>query len=92
MDRIGVKEFKDHVSQFLRRVRQGERLLITDRGAPVASLAPHTEAAEVRSAWELVDSGAATWKGGKPTGGARPGPARAIRGKTTAQMVLEDRR
>lgn len=89
MDGVGIKEFKDHVSEYLRRVRRGERLLLTDRGAPVACVTPVTESDEVRSAWELVGSGAAGWKGGKPAGNSR---RRTIRGKTTAEMVAEDRR
>ena len=86
---VGVKEFKDHLSKHLLRVRRGERLLITDRGTPIASLAPVDECEEVRWAWELVGRGEASWRGGKPKGSVR---SSKIRGKTTAEIVLEDRR
>jgi hypothetical protein len=44
---------------------------------------------DVREAWNLVDAGVANWKGGKPRGSDRPVK---VRGKTVAEMVIEDRR
>jgi prevent-host-death family protein len=38
MLQAGVRNLKDHLSEYLRRVRQGERILITDRGRPIATL------------------------------------------------------
>lgn len=89
MVEVGIKSLKDHLSEYLRRARQGERIVVTDRGAPVAMLAPVEESAEVRWAWELVRSGAASWGGGKPKGLADPPK---IRGKMASEIVLEDRR
>jgi prevent-host-death family protein len=40
MDRIGVRQLQQNASAAMRRVRRGERLEITDRGRPVAVLAP----------------------------------------------------
>ena len=40
MERIGVRELRQHASRYLARVEQGERLEITDRGRPVALLVP----------------------------------------------------
>ena len=37
---IGVRELRRDASRWLARVRAGETLLITDRGRPVARLAP----------------------------------------------------
>jgi prevent-host-death family protein len=34
----GVREVKDHLSAYLARVRDGEDIVITDRGRPVARL------------------------------------------------------
>jgi prevent-host-death family protein len=40
MDRIGVRELRQHASRYLARVMQGETLEVTDRGRPVARLVP----------------------------------------------------
>jgi antitoxin (DNA-binding transcriptional repressor) of toxin-antitoxin stability system len=36
----GVRDLKTHLSGYLRRVEQGERILVTDRGRVVAELNP----------------------------------------------------
>jgi prevent-host-death family protein len=38
--RVGVRELRQDLSRFLRRVRSGERLTVTEHGRPVAVLAP----------------------------------------------------
>ena len=40
MDRIGVRELRQHASRYLTRVAHGESLEVTDRGRPVARLVP----------------------------------------------------
>ena len=40
MDRIGVRELRQHASRYLQRVVSGEVLEITDRGRAVARLVP----------------------------------------------------
>lgn len=41
MDRtVGVAELRQNLSRYLRRVENGERLLVTDRNRPVAELGP----------------------------------------------------
>jgi prevent-host-death family protein len=40
MDRIGVRELRQHASRYLTRVAAGESLEVTDRGRPVARLVP----------------------------------------------------
>src|SRR5713226_8544616 len=40
MRKVGVRELKDHLSDYLRRARAGELIVITDRGEPVAELSP----------------------------------------------------
>jgi prevent-host-death family protein len=56
MERIGVRELRQHASRYLARVAGGETLEVTDRGRPVALLVP------VRAdPWEdLVASGRVT--------------------------------
>ncbi len=38
--RVGVRELRQDLSRYLRRVARGETLEVTDRGQPVALLAP----------------------------------------------------
>lgn len=53
MDRIGVRELRQHASRYLDRVAQGESLEVTDRGRPVARLVPITS-----DAWaDMIASG-----------------------------------
>lgn len=40
---VGVRELRQRASELLRRVGQGETIEITDRGRPVAMLAPLPE-------------------------------------------------
>lgn len=40
MDRIGVRELRQHASRYLARVAAGASLEVTDRGRPVARLVP----------------------------------------------------
>jgi len=56
MDRIGVRELRQHASRYLYRVANGESLEVTDRGRPVARLVPITS-----DAWaDLIASGRVT--------------------------------
>jgi prevent-host-death family protein len=85
----GVRDLKDHLSEYIRRAREGERVVITDRGRPVAALValPEEEGSEV--AWNLVRQGLADWSGGKPRG--LPSAPR-VPGRRAEEIVLEDRR
>lgn len=40
MQTVGVRELKNRLSEYLRRVRLGERILVTDRGEVVAEFLP----------------------------------------------------
>jgi prevent-host-death family protein len=85
----GVREVKNRFSEYLRRVKQGEILLITERNVPVAKLVPIRGDDHVR-VLTLVEQGMASWGGGKPQGLATPP---AVRGTASiAALVTEDRR
>jgi len=43
MERIGIRELRQHASVWLRRVQQGETFEVTDRGRTVALLVPYHE-------------------------------------------------
>ena len=40
MDRVGIREARQHLSRYASRVRAGESFVITDRGEEVAHLVP----------------------------------------------------
>lgn len=50
MERIGVRELRQHASRYLERVRSGETIEITDRGRLVAQLVPPRDSAYERLA------------------------------------------
>lgn len=56
--RVGVRELRQNLSVYLRRVKQGEPLEVTERGQPVAILAPLPEPATALD--RLIASGRAS--------------------------------
>jgi prevent-host-death family protein len=59
MERIGVRELRQHASRYLARVARGEVLEVTDRGRPVAHIVP-----AARNGWDdLVAAGRVTAAG-----------------------------
>ncbi len=57
MSEAGIRELRQRASELLRRVEAGETIEITDRGRPVAVLAPLTDAgsiARLRANGDLV--------------------------------------
>lgn len=89
MAAVGIRELKNRLSQYLRRVRAGERLVVTERGKPIAIiLAPLVTPAD-RRIDAMLREGVARWEGGKPQGARRPP---RIKGPSVAQAVIDDRR
>jgi prevent-host-death family protein len=85
---VGVRELKDHLSGLLRRVRDGETLVITDRGQPIAELGPLPNSVIADRARTLVRQGLAHWSGGKPKGlNHAPRPKKGL----VSDAVIEDR-
>jgi prevent-host-death family protein len=89
VDVVGIRELKTHLSRHLKRVRAGARLLITERGRSIATIAPVEQPPDVDWAHQLVAEGRARWNGGKPTGARRPVRRR---GSRASSIVIEDRR
>jgi prevent-host-death family protein len=40
MSTVGVKELKNCLTQYLRRTKQGEEVIVTERGKPIALIQP----------------------------------------------------
>ena len=95
--KASVREFKARLSLYLRKASNGEDVVITSRGRPVArllALAPASDAEPDAS--ELARRlrripGMLPAKGGKIRGASRPMVIRPGE-KTLAEIVLEDRR
>ena len=57
MTAVGVRELRQRASELLRRVEAGETIEVTDRGRPVAVLAPLPDAGpleQLRAAGEVM--------------------------------------
>ena len=89
MASVGVRELKNRLSQYLRRVADGERITVTDRGRPIAVISPPTQTPEEERLWAMVREGLAQWGGGKPR---LPTRRVKIKGKPISDTVIEDRR
>jgi antitoxin (DNA-binding transcriptional repressor) of toxin-antitoxin stability system len=92
---VGVRELKNRLSAFLRRVRSGESVLVTDRGEVVAEISPPgqkvSDASVPAGLLLLARRGVATL-GSRSEPGAYPALPRARRrGRSAAQLLEEER-
>lgn len=90
---VSIRDMKNRLSKYLKLVRTGKEVVITDRGRPVARLTLVTPAGE--SEEEVIARiNALPWvrpgKGGKPKG-SRKGVALRGKGPTAAEIVLQGR-
>lgn len=86
---VGVRKLKNELSRYLREVKDGRTITITERGKVVATLAPPENDSDVLAAHELTKRGFGSWRGGKPKGSSR---RVVIKGEPISQLVLDDRR
>lgn len=84
MERIGVRELRQHASRYLDRVRAGETVEVTDRGKLVALLVPPSPARGARD--QLIAQGRLI-----PAAGPVAVPAR-VRPRETTSAVLDELR
>jgi prevent-host-death family protein len=88
--RVGVRELRNGLSEYLMRVKKGERIEVTQRGEAIALLLPLPTADQTASALlGLVLDGAISWSGGKPRGAES---LLVVHGRPLSETVLEDRR
>ena len=87
--RVGTRELKSKLSEYLRRVKNGQTIIVTERGKVIAQLGPASQSVEERI-WAMVDAGLADWNG-KRLKSHKP---RIINksGRLISDMVVEDRR
>lgn len=85
----GVRDLKNKLSHYLREVKKGRSVMITERGKIVATIVPVPERAAVEKLKKLARSGLGTWRGGKPKGASR---SVVVKGKPVGDIVIEERR
>ena len=92
MNTVGIKDIKNNLSRYLSRVKSGEEILITERGKPIARIIKENGKTNfIRQALApLIDKGIIAM----PTQGlSKESPERVQSpGKSTSEMVAEDRR
>ena len=96
MQEVSTKDLKDQLSEWVRRVEsQGERIVITRSGRPVAALVPLSDL-PVRDANAILADLAAAGMVRLPRSPRSPdafsGPRVPSRGKLASEMIIEDRR
>jgi prevent-host-death family protein len=95
MRTVGVRELKNSLSEYLRRVRAGESVLVTDRGEVVAELTPPGQGASDASipagVLALARRGLATIGSAADPGLYRPLSRKGRRKFTSTQLLDEER-
>lgn len=86
---VGVRELKTQLSKYLRQVKSGRTIVITEHGKAVGRIVPAEQSLEDKL-WAMVDAGLAEWNGQrlKPM---KP-VAKVKAGHSVAQIIIEDRR
>lgn len=87
--KTGIRELKTHLSAYLRRVKAGETIVITDRGTPIGRIVPIGASIDERME-VLTQAGLIAWSG-EALGRVAP-VARTKGDKTVADLLLEDRK
>ena len=88
---VGIRRLKDHLSEYVARVRGGATVIVTDRGTVVARLMPPDEGASTRNLRALVNKAGISWHGGKPLGLDSSTAPRLDPGTSLARAITEDR-
>jgi prevent-host-death family protein len=93
MSMVGIKELKNRLTHYIRRTKQGEEIVVTERGKPVAVLTPigaerRVETVEAKLA-RLAARGIVTLPTRKPMKRVR---RVGVSGTPVSQTVVEDRR
>lgn len=89
METVGIRELKRNLSGYLRSVKAGNKVVITDRKKEIAVIVPFRTADEQGKILRLIQEGVADWSGEKPHG-----LSTRVRstGKSVSEAVVEDRR
>ena len=89
METVGIRELKENLSKYLKSVKSGEKIIITDRKKEVAIIVPFGMETDEEKILQLTQRGIAHWNGTKPMGTRSRIESR---GRSVSEAVLEDRR
>jgi len=89
METIGIRKLKENLSRYMKQVKSGETIIVTDRKKEIAVIMPFEMATKEEKIFQLIQRGVAFWSGGKAAGMT---PRIASRGKSVSGAVIEDRR
>ena len=94
MQTVGVKELKNKLTYFLKLTKEGERIIVTDRGSPIAILHSLDHIEEDAGKEERL---AAVSKRGMIKLPAKRGKMRSFKsiqvsGRLASEIIIEDRR
>ncbi|MDO9129739.1 MAG: type II toxin-antitoxin system prevent-host-death family antitoxin [Anaerolineales bacterium] len=86
--RVGTRELKSRLSEYLRRVKSGQTIIVTERGTAIGQIIPLKPSLEERLQ-AMVSAGIAEWNGHK----LKPyRPAAVNRGeRQVSDLVVEGR-
>lgn len=91
---MGLRDLKNRLSEYVREVRSGEAMLVTDRGEVVAELNPPGQGAEgpgVRSALVVLARRGQLTLGGANNARVYPKLPRLLKRYHAAQLLEEER-
>jgi prevent-host-death family protein len=90
---VGTRELKNRLSYYLKLVRAGASLVVTDRGKPVAEIGPPPrDAGDFGPLWHAAAAKGSIRLPTKKGKFARSRPVRLKGGAKLSDAVLEDRR
>jgi prevent-host-death family protein len=89
METVGIRELKRKLSEYLRSVKAGKKVVITDRKKEIAVIVPFRKVDDQANILQMVREGVADWSGEKPRGMSARIRSKGI---SVSEAVVEDRR
>ncbi len=86
--RVGTRELKNKLSEYMRRVKAGQVITVTERGKPIGQIIP-VKASTQERLQSVVNAGVAEWNGQKPKSYKPKAVNQAAR--QVSDLVTEDR-
>lgn len=86
--KVGIRELKAQLSAYLRQVKGGATVIVTERGTPIGRIVPISQSTEDQLE-ALSEAGLIAWNGQKLQPLAPVAQAKGDR--TVADLLLEDR-
>jgi prevent-host-death family protein len=89
MIKVGLREANMHFSKYVKLVRQGQEVVVTERGAPIAVIKPLAREARPEQRIRILEEQGVLKR---PTRGTLPsGAPVAIKGRPIAETVTDER-